>query len=292
MIDMKNRILVMVLTMVMVLVMISGCSSEVKEINEDVQLQASENLASTGEVKPSEGKAEASDKEEPTSEEAPKGSSEDRTEVSKASEGSSSAPTEPAVETTQATTQPTQPTQPTTPVATEPPHQHSYSATVIAPTCNEKGYTKYTCACGYSYNDNYTAALGHHYIDEVIAPTTSAQGYTKHTCDRCWYSYNDTYTPVVEQAWWDTEAAVAAVCADANAYIASLGLTVDPTSPCWVAPQYTHWEGSSESWLRNQIWGGIDWYYEEGYKSLYVTYEPDPEGGWIVYLKYQVVWGN
>ena len=215
---MKNRILVMVLTMVMVLVMISGCSSEVEEINEDVQLQASENFASTGEVKPSEGKAEASDKEEPTSEEAPKGSSEDLTEVSKASEGSSSAPTEPATETTAPATQPTHPTQQKIPVVTEPPHQHSYSATVIAPTCNDKGYTKYTCSCGYSYNDNYTAALGHHYIDEVIAPTTSVQGYTKHTCDRCWYSYNDTYTDPVKQVF-DINAAMEA----GNAYALSIG---------------------------------------------------------------------
>lgn len=201
--------------------------------------------------------------------------------------------TEPAVETTQATTQPTQPTQPTTPVATEPPHQHSYSATVIAPTCNEKGYTKYTCACGYSYNDNYTAALGHHYIDEVIAPTTSAQGYTKHTCDRCQYSYNDSYTEPVKAERWDTEAVVAAVCADANAYIASLGLTVDPTSPCWVAPQYTDGWGD-ESWLRNQIWGGIDMYYAEGFTHMYVTYEPDPDGngGWIVYVKHQLIGFN
>ena len=32
-----------------------------------------------------------------------------------------------------------------------PPHTHSYSPTVTAPTCTEQGYTTYTCACGESY---------------------------------------------------------------------------------------------------------------------------------------------
>lgn len=269
---MKNRILVMVLTMVMVLVMISGCSSEVEEINEDVQLQASENLASTGEVKPSEGRAEASDKEEPTSEEAPKGSSEDLTEVSKASEGSSSAPTEPATETTAPATQPTQPTQPTIPVVTEPPHQHSYSATVIAPTCNEKGYTKYTCACGYSYNDNYTAALGHHYIDEVVAPTSSEQGYTKHTCDRCWYSYNDTYTDPVKVVY-DINAAME----KANAYALSLGFacidySLTPENAGYYPPTY------AEGRIIEMV-GGQEWLEQETMAGA-LCCKNDLEGGW------------
>ena len=214
------------------------------------------------------------------------------TNTSEAGDPSTQASTS-AAPTTEPGTEKTEPTQPTQPQPTDPPHQHSYTATVVAPTCNDKGYTKHTCACGDSYNDNYTDALGHHFIDEVVAPTSTEQGYTKHTCDRCWYSYKDSYTDPVKVEWWDTEAAVAAVCADANAYIASLGLTVDPTSPCWVAPQYTHWEGSSEAWLRNQIWGGIDLYHSEGFTNMYVTYEPDPaHGGWIVYLKYQLVWGN
>ncbi len=245
----------------------------------------SEQMQATGSVPTSEG-----DKQGETSDGQPVDGTSGTSEAADPStQASTSADptTEPGTEKTEPTEpsepQPTQPTTPTQPQPTDPPHQHSYTATVVAPTCNDKGYTKHTCACGDSYKDNYTDALG---------PTSTEQGYTKHTCDRCWYSYKDSYTPVVEQEWWDTEAVVAAVCADANAYIASLGLTVDPTSPCWVAPQYTHWEGSSEAWLRNQIWGGIDWYYEEGYKSLFVTYEPDPEGGWIVYLKYQLVWGN
>ncbi len=52
-----------------------------------------------------------------------------------------------------------------------PPHTHSYTATVTAPTCTEGGYTTYTCACGDSYVDDYTGALGH--------------SYKKGTCTRC-----------------------------------------------------------------------------------------------------------
>ena len=38
---------------------------------------------------------------------------------------------------------------------------HDYEAVVTAPTCTEKGYTTYTCACGDSYTADETAALGH-----------------------------------------------------------------------------------------------------------------------------------
>ena len=46
-----------------------------------------------------------------------------------------------------------------------PPHTHDYKAVVTAPTCTEKGYTTYTCSCGYSYKDNWTDALGHSYTN-------------------------------------------------------------------------------------------------------------------------------
>ena len=39
-------------------------------------------------------------------------------------------------------------------------HQN-VTGVVTAPTCTEEGYTTYTCACGYSYRDDYTSARGH-----------------------------------------------------------------------------------------------------------------------------------
>ena len=50
--------------------------------------------------------------------------------------------------------------------------EHSYSSTVTAPTCTEKGYTTHTCSvCGDSYVDSYVDAAGH---TAVIAPAIKA----------------------------------------------------------------------------------------------------------------------
>lgn len=80
----------------------------------------------------------------------------------------------------------------------EEPHKHSYNSKVVAPTCTEKGYTLYTCACGHSYKDAYKDALGHKYTSKIVAPTTEAKGYTLHTCERCGHSYKDNYTNKLE----------------------------------------------------------------------------------------------
>lgn len=161
------------------------------------------------------------------------------------------ASTEPVTETTVPATQPT------TPVVTEPPHQHNYStSTVVAPTCNDKGYTKYTCSCGDYYTDSYTDALGHHFVDEVVAPTSSEQGYTKHTCDRCWYSYNDSYTDPVKQVY-DINAAME----KANAYALSLGFacvdySLTPENAGYYPPAYV--TGTVLAMV-----GGQDWLEQE-----------------------------
>ncbi len=34
-------------------------------------------------------------------------------------------------------------------------HQHSFTSTVVAPVCDNKGYTRHLCACGYEYVDNF-----------------------------------------------------------------------------------------------------------------------------------------
>ncbi len=39
--------------------------------------------------------------------------------------------------------------------------EHTYKAEITEPTCLEKGYTTYTCACGDSYVADYTAATDH-----------------------------------------------------------------------------------------------------------------------------------
>ena len=45
---------------------------------------------------------------------------------------------------------------------------HDYSTQVVPPTCQEEGYTIYTCTrCGDTYNDDITSATGHNYANWV-----------------------------------------------------------------------------------------------------------------------------
>ena len=68
-------------------------------------------------------------------------------------------------------------------------HVHNHIATVTAPTCTEKGYTTYTCACGDTYTADEVDALGHTYESVVTAPTCTSVGFTTYTC-----ACGDTYT--------------------------------------------------------------------------------------------------
>ena len=47
-------------------------------------------------------------------------------------------------------------------------HTHSYTETVIPPTCAEQGYTLYKCTCGDEYRKYYEDALGHQYNSDNI----------------------------------------------------------------------------------------------------------------------------
>ena len=66
-------------------------------------------------------------------------------------------------------------------------HTHSYKDVVTAPTCTTKGYTTHTCACGDSYVDAYTDALGHAWDNGKVTkePTGTETGVKTFTCTRC-----------------------------------------------------------------------------------------------------------
>lgn len=112
-------------------------------------------------------------------------------------------------------------------------HTHSYRTQIVAPTCTEGGCTVHTCACGDSYRDGNTPALGHAFEVTVVAPTTAAEGYTLHTCSRCGASVKDALTPKLEPPAFDIDEYVTW----AQEYAVSIGLTLDEsTKDGWDPP--------------------------------------------------------
>ena len=73
-------------------------------------------------------------------------------------------------------------------------HTHSYKDVVTAPTCTAKGYTTHTCACGDSYVDTYTDALGHAWDNGKVAkePTETETGVKTFACTRCGETRTET----------------------------------------------------------------------------------------------------
>ncbi len=70
----------------------------------------------------------------------------------------------------------------------DPKHEHNYTKEVVAPTCTEAGYTKYTCECGDTYRDSEIPA-GHQMV-EVFAkePTCTEAGESAfRVCQLCGY---------------------------------------------------------------------------------------------------------
>ena len=73
------------------------------------------------------------------------------------------------------------------------PTGHTLTETVFAPTCEKEGYTYYSCACGYSYRSNTLPPAGHTYMDTVSAPDCESAGYTEHICSVCDHTYNSNF---------------------------------------------------------------------------------------------------
>lgn len=67
-------------------------------------------------------------------------------------------------------------------------HVHNHIPTVIDPTCEQQGYTRYTCACGDTYieESSYVPALGHAWAETARQePTNKTVGVITYTCQRC-----------------------------------------------------------------------------------------------------------
>lgn len=65
---------------------------------------------------------------------------------------------------------------------------HGFESAVTKPTCTERGYTTYTCACGYSYISDYVSEAGHSVANWREAASTP------HKAESCQHAV--TYTGV------------------------------------------------------------------------------------------------
>jgi hypothetical protein len=76
-------------------------------------------------------------------------------------------------------------------------HIHSYTATVISPTCTVAGYTQHNCACGNSYRTDEVDPNGHDWRtgwQQVTAATCTASGKDKRVCFTCGHEETRTVT--------------------------------------------------------------------------------------------------
>lgn len=96
-----------------------------------------------------------------------------------------------------------------------------------------------------------------------------------------------TEPPEPEVVRWDTESAVAGLCAQVNAYAESIGLVVDPSCSSWSQPGCTN--GVDQAWKLNSALEYVD--YLAGFAGtahIYCTYSwcPDCNDGWLIWIYY------
>ena len=108
------------------------------------------------------------------------------------------------------------------------------TSSVTEPTHTSQGFTTRTCPeCGYSYECDYVAPLGHTFVSQVFAPSCTEQGYTHYECD-CGYAFDSDFVPPLGHTL--STASVAATCDTEGYKIADCTVcgehyTYDITSP-------------------------------------------------------------
>ncbi len=85
-----------------------------------------------------------------------------------------------------------------------PEHVHSYTTTIVPPTCTEMGYTEYSCDCGDVYRADYIEQNGHTWNDGAVTKekTCTENGILTKTCSVC--SVTRNYTIPASHEWSET----------------------------------------------------------------------------------------
>ena len=141
------------------------------------------------------------------------------------------------------------------------PHTHYYTATATAPTCTAKGYTTHTCACGNSYVDTYTDALGHAWDNgKVTKPATETEtGVKTFTCTRCGETKTETipklthehsYKAVVTAPTCTEKGYTTHTCACGDSYMDSYVL---PLGHDWGSGKVTKEPTATENGIKTYI---------------------------------------
>ena len=147
------------------------------------------------------------------------------------------------------------------PVTFTTAHTHYYTATVTAPTCTAKGYTTHTCACGDSYVDTYTDALGHAWDNGKVTkqPTETETGTKTFTCTRCGETKTETipklthehsYKAVVTAPTCTEKGYTTHTCACGDSYVDSYVL---PLGHDWGSGKVTKEPTATENGIKTYI---------------------------------------
>lgn len=98
-----------------------------------------------------------------------------------------------------------------------PDHVHTYSDTVVDPTCISGGYTLHTCTeCGYKMRDTFTSAssTNHSYTIETFDATCTEDAYTVKTCEYCGDQIVNVKKGTAGHEWGDWEITAENTCTD------------------------------------------------------------------------------
>lgn len=86
-------------------------------------------------------------------------------------------------------------------VENEEEHFHQYTETITKQaTCMDNGIITYTCSCKDSYTKEIPAT-GHNYVTTVVASTCDTKGYTLHKCKTCNTEYKTDYKDELGHKW-------------------------------------------------------------------------------------------